>query len=448
MRRSYEPPPTVATGFRRWYLPTDARFAIAGLVATAWTAVAVALADAQVSALAARIGSVPAWLLATIVAFVPGYLVAFHAAGLALDQPPGLFDLHPTTPVSVLVAARNEASTIAETLDYLAAQDYDGELTIYLVDNGSTDGTVIEALKAVGRNGAQLVVLREPRAGKSFALNRGLASVRTPLVVTVDADTLLQRSAIRLLIARLESAPKDVAAVAGHLMVRNGREGIWARLQVWDYLLSIAALKRVQSLFQGTLVAQGAFSGYRTNALRRAGGWPAVIGEDIVLTWRLLLGGPVYHEPLALGFTSVPTNLRHLGRQRGRWARGMFEGLSAVPPWSQYRWPIRLLAGVDVLLPLLDLAFAASWLPAVLLALSGRFWLLGPMLVAVLPVNVVLYTLLYRRQRRTVLEPLGLQPRRDRTSLLLFLAIYQPVLSAMSVRGYVQHALRREPVWK
>jgi len=448
MRRSFEPPDAPLPGFRRWYLPTDARFAIAAVLAVAWTALAFGLSMPEVAAFAHAIGDVPAVLILALVAFVPGYLVAFHAGGLLLDRPPPLVDLHPTTPVTVLLAARNEERTIGETLDYLAAQDYDGELTIVLIDNGSTDETVITALKAIGRNGAQLIVLREPRAGKSYALNRGLAAVRTPIVVTVDADTLLQKSAIRLLVARLESGPHDVSAVAGHLMVRNGREGIWARLQVWDYLLSIAAIKRVQAQFQGTLVAQGAFSGYRTNALRRAGGWPAAIGEDIVLTWRLLLGGRVQHEPLAIGFTGVPTKLRQLSRQRSRWARGMVEGLSAVPPWSQYRWPIRFLAGVDILVPLLDLAYAAAWLPAVLLAGAGRFWILGPMVIAVIPPNVVLYALLYRRQRRRVFEPLGLHPRRDRTSLLLFLAVYQPVLSALSVRGYVHHVLRREPVWK
>jgi biofilm PGA synthesis N-glycosyltransferase PgaC len=448
MRRSFDPKSVAEAPFRRWYVPTDVRFAVAGVLAAGWTWLAIWLSRPELAAFGRAIGTVPADVIAALVAFVPGYLVAFHAIGLLFDRPPALLGLHPATPVTVLIAARNEERTIAETLDYLAAQDYDGELSIVLIDNGSTDGTVIEALKAVGRNGAPLVVLRENRAGKSFALNRGLATVRTPLVVTVAAGTLLQKSAIRLLVARLDTARNDVTAIAGHLMVRNGREGIWARLQVWDYLLSISALKRVQAMFQGTLVAQGAFSLYRTNALRRAGGWPMSIGEDVVLTWRLLLGGRVSYEPLALGFTSVPTGLRDLARQRSRWARGLFEGLSAVPPWWQYRWTIRLLAGVDLLIPLLDLAYVAAWLPAVALAATGRFWILGPVATAVAPATLLLYGVLYRRQRRTVLEPLGLRARRDRTSLLLFLVAFQPVLSVLSVRGYAEHLLRRRAVWK
>ena len=40
----------------------------------------------------------------------------------------------------------------------------------------------------------------------------------------------------------------------------------------------------LQSLFHGTLVAQGAFSLYEKSALREVGGWSDTVGEDIVLT--------------------------------------------------------------------------------------------------------------------------------------------------------------------
>ena len=41
-------------------------------------------------------------------------------------------------------------------------------------------------------------------------------------------------------------------------------------MQEWDYFLGIASIKRMQGLYQGTLVAQGAFSLYRTEAVRAA----------------------------------------------------------------------------------------------------------------------------------------------------------------------------------
>ncbi|WP_284680754.1 glycosyltransferase [Aceticella autotrophica] len=72
------------------------------------------------------------------------------------------------------------------------------------------------------------------------------------------------------------------------------------------YFLGIASVKRMQGLYQGTLVAQGAYSIYKTEAVKLVGGWPDAIGEDIVLTWKFLKQNmKVYFEPLAVAFTEV-----------------------------------------------------------------------------------------------------------------------------------------------
>ena len=98
-------------------------------------------------------------------------------------------------------------------------------------------------------------------------------------LVEFDDQHLLQRNA----------GHHDV--VAGGVMVRNSRATWMTRAQEWDYFHGIAAIKRVQSLYQGTMVAQGAFSLYDTKTLRESGGWPDCIGEDIVLSWGLLKAG-------------------------------------------------------------------------------------------------------------------------------------------------------------
>jgi len=119
----------------------------------------------------------------------------------------------------------------------------------------------------------------------------------------------LHTAAIRQLVARLLNAPPDVQAVAGSVLVRNSRDNLWTRMQEWDYFLGIASVKRMQGLYQGTLVAQGAFSLYRTKALRAAGGWPDAIGEDIVLTCSSCGKGP--------GSTTSPPRLRSPPHQPG-----------------------------------------------------------------------------------------------------------------------------------
>ncbi|GJM82317.1 hypothetical protein HMSSN139_48130 [Paenibacillus sp. HMSSN-139] len=194
--------------------------------------------------------------------------------------------------------------------------------------------------------------------------------VETELMITLDADTLLHKLAIKHIVSRMEAAPPDVCAVAGAVLVRNSRHNFWAKLQEWDYFLGIASIKRLQGMFQGTLVAQGAFSLYKTEAVRAVQGWPDAIGEDIVLTWKFLAQRwRVYFEPLAVAFTDVPESFRHLVRQRSRWARGMIEALKMLKPWNHSSVYAKYLTGCNLLMPYLDLVYTFCWLPGLVLRL-------------------------------------------------------------------------------
>jgi poly-beta-1,6-N-acetyl-D-glucosamine synthase len=450
MQRSYEAePPDASLGPKRFYLGPRAKFTIATSVGTVWLGFSAWLSAPWIRQLDKLITLVPAIIIVSLLAFVPGFIVAFLAVSLLLDRQPPFKVLHPTSPITVLIAARNEEAGMEETLRYLAAQDYDGPMTVLLIDNGSTDATVKVAREIGSEVGIDLQIISESTPGKCHALNRGLAAVTTDLVVTVDADTLLHRSALRLLVGRLESSMATVSAVAGSVLVRNSRHNLLTRLQEWDYFLGIASVKRMQGLFQTTLVAQGAFSLYRTEAVRDAGGWPDAIGEDIVLTWELMRAGArIYYEPLAVAFTTAPETISQFARQRARWARGMLEGLRAVPPWRQQHGFARVLTAVDLVIPLLDCAYVLVWIPGLVLACFGIFWIVGPITLAVLPVTIVVYSVLYRYQRRQVFEPLGLRVRRNNIAFLAFVAVYQMVMSSVSVVGYAQQVAGTRRRWK
>jgi poly-beta-1,6-N-acetyl-D-glucosamine synthase len=434
---------------RRRYVPVTGKFVVAQVSALGWLGLSVLLSLPWVRELATTITVVPAILVVGFVAYLPGWLVAFLAVSLLLDRQPPLRRSHPTIPVTVLVAARNEADRIQETISYIARQDYPGPIEVLVVDNGSTDGTRALAEAYGAATGQRVRCIDEPRPGKSHALNTGLAAVETELVITLDADTLLHPQAIRQLVARLLSAPPDVQAVAGSVLVRNSRDNLWTRMQEWDYFLGIASVKRMQGLYQGTLVAQGAFSLYRAQALLQAGGWPDAIGEDIVLTWQLMRrGARVYYEPSAVAFTAAPTRLVHLARQRARWARGMIEGIRSVKPWNQPRWMLRFLTGIDLLIPALDVAYALVWLPSLVLAATGRYWIVGPYTVAVLPLTLVVNAILYRFQRRRVFNLLGLRVPRNTLGFLGFVLAYQMLMSPIAVVGYGQELLGLRRRWK
>lgn len=434
---------------RRFYVSVRTKFMAAGAIALCWVAFSVWIALPWIHTTSDLVGPLSAVVLITLIAFIPGGLVAFLVASLLFDRQPRLAVERPTTALTVLIAARNEAEGIGQTIAYLATQDCDGPCHVILVDNGSTDDTVEVARVQAEAWNLPLTILHEPRPGKNNALNTGLRHVQTPLVITVDADTVLHRSALRLLLARYESSPHDVVAVAGSVLVRNSRRSFWARVQEWDYFLGIASVKRMQGLYQGTLVAQGAFSLFETDAVRLVGGWPDAIGEDIVLTWKLLrLNCRVFYEPLAVAFTSAPEDVRSFARQRSRWARGVIEGLRTVPPWKQPRRMARVLTAVDMTIPFLDTAYVIAWLPGLVLACFGIFWLVGPMTIAVLPLMALAYGVLFHRQWQYVFKPLGLHVRKNWLALLAFLLVYQILMSMASVRGYVQELLGARRQWK
>jgi len=141
--------------------------------------------------------------------------------------------------------------------------------------------------------------------------------------------------------------------------------------------------------------AYGAATGLRVRCIEERR--PGAIGEGIVLTWRLMRqGARVYYEPSAVAFTAAPTRLVHLARQRARWARGMIEGIRSVKPWSQPRWLLRFLTAIDLLIPALDVAYALVWLPGLALAATGRYWIVGPYTLAVLPLTLAVNLILYR----------------------------------------------------
>jgi poly-beta-1,6-N-acetyl-D-glucosamine synthase len=381
------------------------------------------------------------------IAILPGYLNANLIASLLLDRPPPLrFDLD-FPGVTAVIACFNEEETIEETLDYVAKQEYPGELRILVADDGSADATVAVARRRAAAD-PRISVASFSHAGKANTLTRALKRVETPLLATIDADTLLMPSALERIVARLLISPADTVAIAGAVFVRNSRRNFLTRAQEWDYFLGIASVKRQQGLFQGTMVAQGAFSVYRASALEAAGGWPDKIGEDIVLTWAMMRnGGRVGYERTAIAFTGAPDDARGFARQRQRWARGMIEGL-------REHGGALLVGGrsnahavlVNFVFPYIDLVYSIAFPIGIVLALFGNFAIVGPMTLAVLPLNVLLSLIMFHLSRQAF-DEVGLRVRQNRLGFLGYLLTYQLFMSPISVAGYVQELFGARRRW-
>ncbi|MCL5882711.1 MAG: glycosyltransferase [Actinobacteria bacterium] len=382
--------------------------------------------------------------LVVSIAIIPGYLNVFLLLSLLSYRQPKL-QLDTVLPgVSVLIAAYNEEDNLAETFRGLAGQDYPSEIEVIVVDDGSTDGT-LNYLRSLRKPGLEIIPV--PHQGKAAALNAGLEAVSHRVLVTIDADTFLHPQALRRIVARLMQNP-ECAAVAGSVLAKNSRATHFTRLQEWDYFLGIGAVKRQQSMYQGTLVAQGAFSAFRTGVVRAARGWPNRIGEDIVLTWALLgEGHQVVHEPTAIAFTRVPETFRGFFRQRQRWARGMIEALKSHLGivWRRRRFASFFVA-LDLLFPPLDLAFTLAFVPGVILACFGYFYLAGAMTLLVLPLTAFIVLVMLRYQKN-VFDLTGLRIRRNVLGFLAYFLCYQFIVSPICVVGYTRELLNLKRSW-
>lgn len=438
---------------------TTLRFTATLALTAAYVAFAVWASSPWRAELRDAIGPVMSWVIPIFLAYVPAVLIGFMVFTLitlryrvpSLDPPRGPWPEGEWPPVTILTAARNEESAIGLALERFADLSYNGPLTVILADNNSTDRTAEVAEETARRRGLELSRIFEPEAGKWRALNRALESVETPIVVTVDADTLLHPEALKYLVSGLMREPEGqhVSACAGALVVESPMHNLLTRMQSWDYRLGINGIKRMQAAYDSTLVAQGAFSAYWMEDVRAVGGWPDAIGEDIVLTWSMMrTRGLAQYEPCALGATAAPDRVSQLMRQRSRWAQGMLEGLQRNPPARQPRVLARFVSGLDYLVPLLDLGYVFFWIPGIILFIAGYPLLFSWWSMMVLPITLVIYGLLRRWQERHVFRRLGIHPRHDVLGFFGYLFVYRALVSPAALRGYAEYLAGAPRRWR
>ncbi len=433
---------------RRFYIPLRVKLVFVALCSLGWVGFSLWLAIPWINELGQSITVPVAAAVIAGIAIIPGYLNAHLISSLLIDKAPPLrFDLDfPTT--TLIVACFNEEDVIEETLDYACAQDYPGEFHILVADDGSTDRTV-ELATMRAEHDERISVRSYPHGGKANTLNHALNDVHTPLTATVDADTLLMPEAVKRCVARLLVSPPSTVAVAGAVFVRNSRKNLLTSAQEWDYFLGIASIKRQQGLFQGTLVAQGAFSVYKTDAVKEVGGWPDRIGEDIVLTWAMMdKGAGVTYEKTAVAFTDAPETAKAFAKQRRRWARGMIEGLREFgPALIKGRRAYAHSVIVDYVFPYVDFVFSIAFPVGIILAIGWQnYAIVGPLTLLVLPLNMILSGIMFKLSRDSF-EEVGLRVRKNKKGFFSYLLLYQFFMSPVSVVGYTQELFKTKRNW-
>ena len=429
------------------YLSVKLKFALALSFAFGWMGISIWLSMPWLGDLSHVIGPFLAYFFIAFIAIVPGFMNAFVAMALLLDKRPPVLADQAYPAVTVLVAAFNEADSIASSLSGIFLQDYAGSIQVIVINDGSADGTaaIVERLRSEHPN-LELINLQQ-NGGKAAALNHGLTQCKTDIVITIDADSYILKDGVRHLVGRYLSDPTNTKAVAGEILIRNSRENWITKAQEWDYFLGIATIKRIQSLFQGTLVAQGAFSLYDKKTVLELGGWPEMVGEDIVLTWKILDAGyRVGHAEDALAFTDCPNTLRKFVNQRRRWSRGLMEAFKTTPNILFKPRLSTLYIWWNTLFPFMDIAFTFGFIPGLILACFGIYWIAGPMTLSLLPMAFLLNWQMYLKGR-AMFRTEHLKVRANALGFIFYVFAYGLILQPACVYGYFSELFNLRKSW-
>lgn len=190
--------------------------------------------------------------------------------------------------VSFVVPARNEAAGIGACVAALVRQGDGGRVEVIVVDNGSDDDTAAIALA----HGARVV--HEPRPGLAHARQAGLVAAHAPILIYVDADTLVPPGWATAALAEFRRRPQLVAfspAFSFHdgRLVDHVGNGIFREILCPLTNSVLLALGRPGILIGSTMAL-------RTAALKAAGGVDQAFqfyGEDTMIARRMAKFGAV-----------------------------------------------------------------------------------------------------------------------------------------------------------
>jgi len=229
-------------------------------------------------------------------------------------------------PVTIVIAARNEADRLPARITNCLAQDYPAEqLDVVVVSDGSEDETA-RVVAACGAGRVTLVALPQ-RQGKAAALNAGVAAARGEIVVFADARQRFAATAVTELAAHFHDP--QVGAVTGELALeraagRPGADGVglYWRFETW--------IRRQEGAVDSVVGATGAIY-----AIRRALFEPLPAGtilDDLLLPMRIALRGyRVTFEPRALAVDRVEADYRAEFNRKVRTLAGNYQALRLCP---------------------------------------------------------------------------------------------------------------------
>jgi len=309
----------------------------------------------------------------------------------AVEPPPQ----RPVAPrsVHVVIPARDEAESIGHTVRSLLAQDYDGPLRIFVVDDHSRDRTADVARAAGDVKVISAAPLPEGWTGKLWAVSQGVqAAAGADFLLLTDADIVHSTDSVRSLVARAEAGSFDLVSYMVMLKCETLAERALIPAFVFFFFL-LYPPAWIARRHHKTAGAAGGCMLVRPAALERIGGIASIRGElidDCALAARVKAsGGAIW-----LGLTRGTRSLRSYA------AFGDVSNMISRTAFTQLNHSVWLLMGtvlgllVTYVAPLVCwnwLGLAAFVLMTMAYLPAVRFYRLSPLWAFALPLVATFY---------------------------------------------------------
>ncbi|OGI66299.1 hypothetical protein A3A95_01805 [Candidatus Nomurabacteria bacterium RIFCSPLOWO2_01_FULL_39_18] len=222
--------------------------------------------------------------------------------------------------VTIVVPCWNEEATVYKTVCSLLNLNYPKDkLKIFLIDDGSTDGT----WNAINKfsHYPNIKLFKKENGGKYTALNLGLLHTETDFFGGLDADSFVDPESLVRIMSYFEKDPSAMA-VAPSVVVYNPKNLI-QNAQKAEYHMGVY-MKKMLSFLGAINVTPGPLTIFRKKVFNDLG--PYRHGhntEDMEIAYRMQKNNyKIEHCNDAFVFTSTPGTIKKLYRQRLRWIYG------------------------------------------------------------------------------------------------------------------------------
>ncbi|MEM2485894.1 MAG: glycosyltransferase [Candidatus Bathyarchaeia archaeon] len=348
--------------------------------------------------------------------------------------------------VSIIIPAHNEEKVISRSIEAAIEAEYPNK-EIVVVDDGSTDGTYRIALQYAKKGKIKLLHRDVASGSKAGALNYGLMFATGDIIITVDADTILERDAIKEAVKTL--LEEGVSAVSGNVRVLSGEKGginLLVKLQAYEYLLALELGRRFNSIIGTLLIISGAFGAFWRKYIESLGRYDLdTITEDFDVTVKMRkLNKKLVFSEKAVAWTFVPETLRDWIRQRIRWTRGQAETL-----WKHRNVLLKQKFNIRFVLAVYDMIFMdvillfirLAWLMYVIFFFHQNFIYI-----------FILITIIYLAIELMMVTTAVLLSPRKQDLKNIYLApivafIYRPFYSLIRFKAYFDWLLKRKSRW-